>query len=40
MANDKLLQQMIPVGVWEDRQVAEVVLQPSSLGLKKTEEEF
>lgn len=35
MADDKLMHHVIPVGFLEDRQVAEVVLQPPSLRLVK-----
>lgn len=35
MADSKLLQQVIPAGLLEDRQVAKVVLQPTSLRLNK-----
>ena len=35
MTNDKLVQQVIPAGLLEDRQVAKVMLQPSSLQLQK-----
>lgn len=33
MTDDKLVQNVIPAGLLEDRQVAEVVLQPSGLRL-------
>lgn len=36
MANDKLVQHVIPAGLLEDRQVAKVVLQPSGLRLERT----
>lgn len=35
MTDDKLVQHVIPPGLLEDRQVAKVVLQPSSLRLKQ-----
>lgn len=34
MADEKLVKNVIPSGTLEDRQVTEIVLQPSSLGLE------
>lgn len=35
MADDKLVHQVIPVGLLEDRQMTKVVLQPPSLRLMR-----
>lgn len=40
MADDELVQQVIPAGLLEDRQVAKVVLQPPSLRLERKDFEI
>lgn len=40
MSNDKLVKQVIPTWLFEDRQVAEVMLKPSSLGLQQKKEQM